>query len=100
MAPRFLDLDHDGVKEIIASARYGQGRFALMVFDSRGRELSRQSECGGIDLLALDAENGVCPMTGEDATFDEQANGTMDIVVADWNGERRFSLVKGRLVRR
>ena len=98
IALRLLDVNHDGTKEIIATARYGSsGRFMLTMFDVNGRELTRQNDCVTTGF-PIDETNGVCPINGEDMSFDEKPDHTVDILVDDWNGPRRFALVGGRYV--
>jgi hypothetical protein len=99
IAMRYDDVDGDGVDEIIVSSRYGRRRALLTIFDTLGHELTRQSDCVIPGLSAWDAEGGVCPISGEDMTFEPGTGKAKDIVVDDWNGQRRFRLHERRYVK-
>ena len=70
----------------------------LTIFDVEGAELSRQPKCILDALSGYDERGSVCPITGEDMTFEKRPNGQQDIIVDDWSGKRRYRLVERNYV--
>ncbi len=111
----YQDLDGDGVLEVVATGREGRDGWTFTAFDSRGREITRQTVCepGSWYLGPGDpaVEGGsTCAIHGHvdgRIEFDRQANGRTELVGSVWyatgNGPKlgpvRFKLIDGQYVR-
>ena len=105
----FDDVDGDGVKEILLVSTYGklfEGQI-LSVFNSEGRELTRQPDCFFNDMWGFDEPGGVCPVAADEIRFDDPRNGKKDLLVRgrqedvgkpDFSKLHRYSLQGGRYV--
>lgn len=100
----FADVNGDGNKEIvIESTTYGNQEYPmLLIFDSDGREITRQRKCD-TGIAADDnfnEEDGTCAVFGEDITFSENEQGPKDIYVKNWEDSQNhiFKLSNGLYV--
>jgi hypothetical protein len=84
-AIEFVDVNGDGEKEIlIKSETAGANSVSveLVVFDRKGRELSRQELCGSLDSVPPLGE--ACPITGaNEISVTENVDGPKQILVGD-----------------
>jgi hypothetical protein len=99
------DVDGDGTTEILLAGAFARDQQLVAVFDRRGRELTRQEDCG-IDSDGYDKTSGVCPIIGAAVDLDDAQSGRKDIVVERWYSSQgkdryrpiRFALVNGHYV--
>lgn len=95
----FLDVDGDGIEEIVLHSSYPAGMrdlSALSAFDLQGNELTRdltstvgsdKPHCAIPYLYGYSAADGACPMVGEGVDFDYSTGPPYDIV-----GDGKFTL--------
>jgi hypothetical protein len=101
----YNDMDGDGIEEILVHSRFGSKRdVALSVFNTKGEELSRQSDDCLMEWGCDDEEGCGCPIVGLDASFERQPGGKKDIVLqletaSDVAKIERYRLVAGRYVK-
>lgn len=101
----YRDLDGDGTAEILLQSKMGtSGRsLGLVVFNLRGREISRQEGKNCEWLRYATRPDVSCPIGGEyEAGVDYEVgeDGKTDIVVQQAGSSVRFRLVNGRYVRK
>ena len=101
-----LDVDADGVEEIILEAPNGRDGMEWVIFNVKGEEISRQVSCESQKLDRGSVSPGItCPIGGKrdpGIKWDQRPNGKRDLIVEDWDGRRwgamRYRLVNGRYV--
>jgi hypothetical protein len=101
----FLDVDGDGIEEVVLRSSYPAGMRdlqALSVFDLQGNELTRnlttavesaKPHCAVPALYGYSAADGACPIVAEGVDFDYSHGPPYDIV-----GDRVFTLNEHRYV--
>jgi hypothetical protein len=100
----FLDINGDGVEEIVLKAAYPAGMHdleAITVFDIQGQELTRQSHCFVPDLYGYSQDDGSCPIVAESVDFDYSHGPPFDIDASTTvrNGKDAvFKLLNNRFV--
>jgi hypothetical protein len=111
MAIGYLDLDGDGVEEVLLRNNYGRAAngTAVSAFTREGVELTRRCDqyfdelpgCYGGQAAAT------CPIVGSEVEIDELRNGTRDIIGREYTGQlggplgkkMRYRLIKGHYAR-
>lgn len=95
----FLDVDGDGIEEIVLRSSYPAGMRdleAMYVFDIHGSELTRtlttavetvKPHCAIPDLYGYSAADGACPIVGDSVDFDYSHGPPYDIA-----GDRTYTL--------
>jgi hypothetical protein len=108
----FLDVDGDGVEEIVLHSAYPAGMRdleAMSVFDIRGNELTRyltsivesaNPRCAVPDLYGYSAADGACPIVADAVDFDYSHGPPYDIVGAATYTLRNNHYVDVRKIRR
>jgi hypothetical protein len=108
----FLDVDGDGIEEIVLHSSYPAGMRdleAMSVFDLRGNELTRnlttvvesvKPHCAVPPLYGYSAAEGACPIVGEGVDFDYSHGPPYDIVGGGTFTLREHRYVDARTIRR
>lgn len=83
----FQDVNGDGSKEIvIESTTYGNQEYPMLViFDTEGREITRQRKCDTGADDNMNEETGTCAVLGEEITISNNGEGPRDIYVRNWD---------------
>jgi hypothetical protein len=108
----FLDVDGDGVEEVVLRSSYPAGMRdleAMSVFDLHGNELTRhltgavesgKPHCAIPDLYGYSAADGACPIVAEGVDFDYSQGPPFDIVGGGTFRLREHLYVDARKIRR
>jgi hypothetical protein len=108
----FLDVDGDGLEEIVLHSSYPAGMRdleAMSAFDLRGNELTRnlttavesvKPHCAVPPLYGYSAADGTCPIVGEGVDFDYSHGPPYDIVGGGTFTLREHHYVNARKIRR
>jgi hypothetical protein len=102
----FQDVDADGTKEILVKSAYtlmNPMTLMLTIFDTRGRELTRQGSCEVDPTWGYDEVGVVCPVVGQEITIDDSREGKRDLLVREMDEVdhpklNRYSLRDGHFV--
>ena len=96
--PTYKDVDGDGVPEIVLSWVTSTYYTSLVVFNSEGKELTRQEQC---KPDVGDPTQSACAILGVTVDFENTNSGKQDILVvpnteSDSAHPKRYTLVHGR----
>ncbi len=102
----YLDVDADGVEEVVLESRSGRDGLEWVIFNVKGQEMSRQAPCKSSLVRSASSNIGItCPISGSrdpGINWKQRSNGNWDLIVRDWDGRRwgpiRYRLVNGRYV--
>jgi hypothetical protein len=100
----YRDVNGDGTEEIVLQSRIGgAGRdLTLVIFDLKGREITRQQDKDQCEWLTIKRPDVTCPIGGQLdglVEYEVRKDGKTDILVYQYDEEVRYRLVGGRYVR-